>query len=124
MRKKKFNLKNTWEILKDAFKSFGEDKITRLSGSLAYYMIFSMAPLLIVLISLASIFLGREVVEGSVYETLDGFLGGTAAAQLQETVKNASLEGKSPLAASIGGLALLLGATTVFAQIQSSINDI
>lgn len=122
--KKKFSFKGLWEVLKDAFKGFGDDKVTKLSGSLAYATVFSLAPLLIMIISLAGIFLGRDAVEGKMYGQLASFIGHDGAIQLQEMVKNASLAGKSRMAAIIGGISLLLGATAVFAEIQDSINSI
>ena len=112
------------EVLKNAFTGFGDDKVTKLSGSLAYYTVFSMAPLLIVIISLCGLFLGREAVEGKIYNQLTSFVGSDTAAQLQEIIKNASLAGKSRVAAIIGGITLLVGSTTVFAEIQDSINGI
>ncbi|CAN5160543.1 YihY/virulence factor BrkB family protein [soil metagenome] len=124
MNNKKFSIKNLFQVLKNAFKGISEDKVTKLSGSLAYYTVFSMGPLLLVIISLCSIILGREAVEGQVYAQLDGFLGHDTALQIQEIIKNASLQGKSTFAATIGGIALLIGATTVFAEIQDSINTI
>ena len=121
---KKFSFKGFIEIFKNAFTGFSDDKVTKLSGSLAYYTIFSMAPLLIVIISLCGIFLGRDAVEGKIYGHLAGFVGADTAAQLQEIIKNASLAGKSKVAAIIGGITLLVGATTIFAEIQDSINGI
>ena len=102
----------------------GEDKITKMSGSLAYYTVFSMAPLLVMIISLCGIFLGREAVEGKIVAQLSGFVGVDTAMQLQQIIKNASLAGKSTMAAIIGGITLLIGATSVFAEIQDSINTI
>jgi membrane protein len=122
--KKKITAKGLFEVLKNAFTGFGDDKVTKLSGSLAYYTIFSMGPLLVVIISLCGLFLGREAVAGKIYNTLTGFVGADTAAQLQEIIKNASLAGKSKVAAIIGAITLLIGATTVFAEIQDSINDI
>ncbi len=122
--KKKVSVKGLFGVMKDSFKGFGNDKVTKLSGSLAYYTVFSMGPLLVVIISLCSIFLGREAVEGKIFEQLSGFVGHDTALQLQEVIKNASLAGKGKLAAIIGIIALLFGATTVFADIQDSINKI
>lgn len=122
--KEKFSFKGFWEVLKNSFKGFGNDKVTKMSGSLAYYTVFSMAPLLIMIISLCGIFLGREAVEGKIYGQLAGFVGADTAHQLQDIIKNASLAGKSKIAAIIGGITLLVGATTVFAEIQDSINTI
>ncbi len=120
----KLSYKGVLEIFKNAFSGFGDDKVTKLSGSLAYYTVFSMGPLLIVIISLCGLFLGREAVEGKIYGQLAGFVGSDTAAQLQQIIKNASLAGKSKLAAIIGGITLLVGATTIFAEIQDSINSI
>ncbi|MEO7561004.1 MAG: YihY/virulence factor BrkB family protein [Ferruginibacter sp.] len=120
----KFSLKGLREVLKNAFKGFIDDKVPKLSGSLAYATIFSLAPLLMIIISLGSIFLGREAVEGKIYTELNGFIGASTAAQIQEIIKNGSLAGKTKLAAIIGLITLLIGATSVFAEIQDSINSI
>lgn len=120
----KFSFKGFIEIFKNSFTGFSDDKVTKLSGSLAYYTVFSMGPLLIVIISLCGLFLGREAVEGKIYGQLSGFVGADTAVQLQEIIKNASLAGKSKLAAIVGGIILLIGATTIFAEIQDSINSI
>lgn len=110
--------------LKLTFKSFGEFKIPKLSASLAYYTVFSMGPLLIVIISLCGLLLGKEAAEGSVYNQLVSFVGKDTALQLQQIISNASLAGKSTVAAIIGGVTLLLGATSIFAEVQDSINSI
>ncbi len=121
---KKLTFKGIAEVFKNAFKGVDEDRIMKLSGSLAYYTVFSMGPLLIVIISLCGLFLAKEAVEGTVYSQLAGFVGSDTAKQLQEMIKNASLAGKSKLAAIVGGVTLLIGSTTVFAEIQDSINGI
>lgn len=122
--KRKFTLKGLWQVLKDSFSGFSDDKVLKMSASLAYYTIFSMAPLLIIIISLSGFFFGRDAAEGKVYGQLAGFVGGDTAVQLQEIIKNASLAGKGKVAAIIGGITLLIGSTTVFAEIQESINMI
>jgi len=122
--KKKVTFKGIWSILKEAFTGFIDHKVTKLSGSLAYYTVFSMAPLLVVIISLCGIFLGREAAEGQVYDQLVGFLGSNTAEQLQDLIRNASLNNKGTVAFVIGLGTLLVGATTVFADIQDSINGI
>jgi membrane protein len=118
----------TWKgiklIFKNSFQGFKDDKLTKLSGSLAYSTVFSMAPLLIVIISICSVFLGRAAVEGKVYEQLSGFVGQDTAIQLQQIIKNASLNGKGTLHIIIGLVTLLIGATAIFGEIQDSINMI
>jgi membrane protein len=121
---KKPDFKQIWKVLKDSFSGFSDDKVTKLSASLAYYTVFSMGPLLILIISLCGIFLGREAIEGRVYGQLAGFMGEDTASQLQEIIKKAAISGKGPIALIIGGVTLLIGATTVFGEIQDSINSI
>jgi membrane protein len=122
--KKKISFKGIWKVLKNTFKGFSGDRILKLSASLAYYTVFSMGPLLLMIISLTSIFFGRQAVEGKVYGQLEGFIGHDTAIQLQQMIKNAAIMGKGELAAIVGGVALVLGATSVFGEIQDSINMI
>ena len=123
-KKKNLTLKGIWEVLKNSFTGFSNHNVMKFSAALAYYTVFSMAPLLIVIISLCGIFLGQEAVEGQIYGALAGFMGEDTAMQLQEIIKKASISGKDTIAAIIGIITLLVGATTVFAEIQDSINDI
>jgi membrane protein len=120
----KLSIKGIWQVLKDASKGFVEDKVPKLSASLAYYTVFSLGPLLIMIIFISSIFWGREAIEGSIYSQMNGFVGAEAAKQMQEIVKNASLSDKGTAAAIIGVIFLLIGATGVFGEIQDSINGI
>ena len=124
MEKKKLSFKGLFEVIKSTFSGFSDHNITKLSGSLAYYTVFSMAPLLVVIIALCGIFLGREAAEGQIYQQLAGFMGKETALQLQEIVKKAAIGNKSNIAFIIGIVTLLVGATTVFADIQDSINTI
>lgn len=116
--------KNNWEILKCSFNGFMDDKGMKLSASLSYYTLFSLAPLLLLLISLVGFFLGRDAVQGQLFSEINGMVGNQAAAQIQETIKNLELSGKTTSAVIIGALTLIIGATTVFAEIQDSINII
>ncbi len=122
--KKKLTFKGIWDVLKKAFSGFSDDKITKLSASLAYYTVFSLGPLMIVIIFLGSFFLGHEAVQGSVYGQIENVVGHNAALQVQDIIKNASLSGKSGLAATIGIITLLIGATSMFSEMQDSINTI
>jgi membrane protein len=122
--KKKFSLQLVWASLKESFRGFSDHKITKLSASLAYYTTFSLGPLLIVIIFICSKILGREAVEGTIYTQMKSFIGPDAAAQIQTIIKNAAINGKNGIAAIIGVITLLIGATTVFGEIQDSINSI
>lgn len=121
---KKITLKGIWQVLKNAFEGFSNDKIFKLSGALAYFTVFSIGPMLIVIIFFADLFYGRAAIEGTVYGQIKDFVGEGAALQIQELIKNASLQGKSSFTAIVGFVTLVVGATTVFAEIQDSINSI
>ncbi len=121
---KKFTIKGFWKILKESFNDFIDDKVLKLSASLAYYTVFSLAPLLLLLLYLCGLFFGKEAVEGSIFGQIEGFVGKNSALQVQEMIKSASLDNKGNTAAIIGGIMLIIGATTVFGEIQDSINTI
>src|SRR5688572_13610021 len=99
---KGFKLKDLWGVLKESFSGFSDHKVPKLSASLAYYTVFSLGPLLIVIIYLCSIFLGREAIEGTIYSQAKNFVGNDAAAQIQDIIKNAAIGGKGTMAAIIG----------------------
>ncbi|WP_205510703.1 YihY/virulence factor BrkB family protein [Longitalea arenae] len=120
---KAFSARGIGTLLKDSFKSFSEDKIPKLGGSLAYFTIFSLGPMLLVIIFLAGLFLGQKAVEGSLYEQINQMVGPTAAEQVQQLIKSAAASGGG-IVAIIGIVTLLIGATSVFTEIQDSINTI
>ncbi|RYZ29976.1 MAG: YihY/virulence factor BrkB family protein [Chitinophagaceae bacterium] len=122
--KKKFSFGLVWKSLKDAFTGFGDDKVTKLSASLAYYTGFSLAPLLVVIIAICGFFFGQDAVQGTIDNQIQSFIGADAAKQIQEMIKNAAVSGKGTMATIIGVVTLLIGATTIFGEVQDSINSI
>jgi membrane protein len=116
--------KKYWQILKQTFSDFMDDKVLKLSAALSYYTIFSIAPMLIVIITLCEVFLGKDAIEGSIYGQINSFVGNEAALQIQQMIKNAALSGDSTWATTIGIITLIFGATGVFGEIQDSINFI
>ncbi len=112
------------KIFRDSFQGFLDDKVLKLSGSLAYTMVFAMGPLILIIITATSFFFGREAIEGKIYGQLEGFMGRDTALQLQEIIKHAAISGKSHLATIIGIIFLFIGATGIFSEIQDSINSI
>ncbi|QEE50458.1 YihY/virulence factor BrkB family protein [Flavobacterium alkalisoli] len=117
-------IKSSGKVLKDTFTGFMNDKGLKLSASLSYYTVFSLAPLLLLIISLTGIFFGREAVEGRVFTEINGLIGSNAASQIQEIIQNLELSGKTNISMIIGAVTLVVGATTVFGEIQDSINII
>jgi membrane protein len=120
----KISIKNAGKILKGTFNGFMGDKGLKLSASLSYYTIFSLAPLLLLVISLAGAIFGQEASEGRIFEEINGLIGSQAALQVQQIIRNLQLSGKSTISAIIGAITLVIGATTVFGEIQDSINSI
>lgn len=114
----------SWNLLKKTYQEFDDDNALKLSASLSYYTIFSLPPLLIIIMSFVSIFFGREAVTGKFFGQINGMVGNEAAFQIQETIKNIELTDSNLFAAILGGVMLLIGASGVFAEIQSSINYI
>lgn len=113
---------NTWIVIRDAFNGFTDDRCLKLSAALAYYTIFSLAPLLVLVMSLASIFLGEEAIQGQIFGQINGLVGNDAAKQIQDMIKSVSLSGKTNTALAIGIVTLLVGATSIFVEIQDSVN--
>jgi len=101
-----------------------DDNGLKLSAALSYYTIFSLAPMLLVIISVLNFFYRNGDIQGEVFAQITSLVGKNAAEQLLEILKNAEMSKKSGVAAAIGIATLLIGATGVFAEIQDSINYI
>jgi len=114
----------TFQLFKEVANEFIEDNVLKLSAALAYYTIFSLPPLLIIIISLSGVFFGEEAVRGQLFGQINGLVGGDAALQIQETIKNVKLSGNSGIATVLSLGILIFGASRVFAEIQDSINYI
>lgn len=111
-------------FIKQVFKEFSADNIFKYSASLAYYTVFSIAPLLVIVMSVGGAIFGREAVQGEIYGQLNQVLGDVAALQIQNTIKNIHLQGNNFVATVVSVIVLLLGATTIFGEIQDSLNKI
>lgn len=117
-------LRTTGKILKEFFAEFGANKVPKLAAALAYYTVFSLPALLIIIIWLSDIFYGQQAVEGKLYKELDNMIGKESALQIQEAIRNTSLSNDSYLATIIGVVTLIIGATGIFGEIQDSINQV
>lgn len=111
-------------LLLDTFNNFNDDNAIKLGASLSYYTLFSLPPLLIIIISLGGVFLGEEAIKGELVNSISGFVGESSAHFIQSTLSNIQLNQNGGLAAIIGSGVLLFSASTVFIEIQSSINFI
>lgn len=111
-------------LLKKSFEEFLEDNVMKLSAALSYYTIFSLPPLLIIIISLSGVFFGEDAVRGQLFGQINGLVGNAAALQIQSAIANVKLSSSGTFATVLGMAALIFGASGVFAEIQNSINFI
>ncbi len=100
-----------------------EDRVMKLSAALAYYTIFSLTPLIIIIISSASLFLGDNMDPNTkLFGEISEMIGFEAANQLRTFVNNSNLSGRSTIGLVIGIITLVIGSTAIFIEIQDSIN--
>lgn len=111
-------------VIIDVFREFSADNIVKYSASLAYYTVFSIAPLLVVITTFFGILFGHEAMQGQIYVQLNKFVGSRAAIQIQDIIKNIHLGGNNFFATVISIVILFIGATSIFGEIQDSINKI
>lgn len=112
------------KVIKNTVNCFLEHKVLKMSAALSYTTMFSMGPLLLVILFLSDLFWGREATEGTIYNQIKSFVGSSGATQIQTIIENLSISDKGNTAGLIGIITLLIGATSVFAEIQDSINTI
>jgi len=118
-------LKSLFELLKKTALQWSDAKASRLGAALAYYSIFSLAPLLLVIIAFAGIFLGgHDSARTQMIQNLGNVIGPEAARQIGEMAQGANKQSSGTLASIIGIVVLLFGASGVFLQLQDSLNTI
>jgi membrane protein len=117
-------LSGIWPLIKLSVLSWKKDYASSMGGALAYYTLFSIAPVLIIVIAVAGFFLGPEAARGEIVTQLRGLLGDDGAAAVQGLLESASQPEEGLVATITGFVLLLLGATTVFAELQSDLDRI
>lgn len=116
--------KPTLELLRATVSLWTSKNAFQLAGALAFYTLLSMAPLLIIVITLTGVILGEAAVQGEVAGQMTRFVGPDAAEVLEETVRRVRIEEAGLFPTLLGVAAMLFGATTVFAQMQKALNSI
>ncbi len=112
------------QLLKATGSEWVDDRVMRLSAALAYYSVFSLAPLLIIAISIAGGIFGEEAAHGAIAGQLSGALGQEAAVAVQEMIAGAKTSGNNRLMAAVGSVVLLISASGVFAQLKDAMNTV
>lgn len=117
--------KSIFSLLKEAFTEWREDEALQLGAALAYYTIFSLAPMLLIVITVAGLVFGREAVQGQLDNQIQGMVGAQGADAIQGMVANAGRHKDGGMWATvIAFVTILFGATGVFTQLQTSLNHI
>lgn len=119
------SLKKTWKAFKETFIAFFDDNILKLSASLSYYTIFSIGPLLLIIISIISFFFGgREAAQDRILNQLGGLMGKDVVIQIDQILNSFNNGDQGMIGIIVGVVMLLIGATTIFLDIKDSINQI
>ena len=123
--KRSWRENSLWILLRTTFEEWNADNAARLAAALAYYTIFSMAPLLVIVFAVAGLFYGREAAQGRLLVEIERYITNRDAAQLIETaVENARVPTTSALATLVGFALLFWGATGVFGELRNALNNI
>ena len=113
-----------WRVLKATFAEWYEDDSFRLAASLAFYTIFSLAPVLLIATGVASMFLARETATDRIVAEVQGLVGADGAQAIRQVLEASSGFGQGIWAIATGAVTFLLGATAVFAELQAALNKI
>jgi membrane protein len=113
-----------WELLKHTAKDWQKDEVPRLSGALAYYTLLSLAPLLVVAVSIAALVFGDEAARGQISSELTALMGPQASAGIETILAHARAPEEGALGATVGMAVLLFGASGVFGELQADLNKI
>ncbi len=116
------NYKSIWKFISDVFDKWMDDKAPKLGAAVAFYTIFSLAPLLLISISLSGIIFGEDAARGKIVEEVQGLIGRNGAEIIQTAIKGASDMESGIIAAIISLITLFIGATAVFVELQDSLN--
>ena len=117
-------IRDTWALLRDTVLSWIDDDASTLGAALAYYTLFSIAPLLLIVIALAGLVFGEQAARGGVIDELRGLMGDDGARAVESLLASANRDGHGVWATVGGSIVLLIGATSVFAELQNAMDRI
>jgi membrane protein len=111
-------------LFRDAGKEWSEDNALRLSAALAYYALFSLAPMLVIVLSILALVYGQEAAQGQLFGQIEGIVGGKSAEAIQAMLAASSSKAESLVSTLIGLVTLFIGATAVFGELESALNTV
>ncbi|WP_457424383.1 YihY/virulence factor BrkB family protein [Roseateles sp. P5_E7] len=113
-----------WGLIKASLVAWLDDYAPSMGAALSYYTVFSLAPLIVIVVSLAGLVFGTEAVRGEVFGQIAGLMGPEAAKGIQDMLASVSKPSTGAIGAAIGVVVLLVGATTVFGELQDALDRI
>ena len=118
------SLQQWWTLIKQAVQAWSDDYAPSMGAALSYYSVFSMAPLLLIVISVAGLVFGEEAARGELFGQLAGLMGADAAKTMETLLISVNKPAQGIVSTLIGIGVLLIGATTVFGELQNSLDRI
>ena len=120
----KRKLQQSWALIKETLHEFSEDNVMHYGASLSYYTLFALPPMIIIVITAAGTFFGKDAVSGQLYAQLAGLLGEEGALEVQEIVAAAMKLKPNFFAKAVGIAAILVSSTGMFLALQDALNTI
>ena len=117
-------MKTLWNLLTTTFNDFMADKALTLAAAIAFYTIFSLGPVLVIVIAVAGFVWGEQAVEGELVSQISGTVGEGPAQQIETVIRNASRGAQGIVATIISVVLLIIAATGVFSQVKDSLNTV
>jgi membrane protein len=113
-----------WQLLKESAAAWDQDNAWRLGAALAYFSVFSLAPLLIIVVVIAGVVFGEKAAEGHLVSQISDVIGIDGARFIETMIRNVYTSGSSVAATVIGIVTLMLGATAVFVELRDALNTV
>ncbi|AEL26095.1 YihY/virulence factor BrkB family protein [Cyclobacterium marinum] len=123
-KEQKYRLKDTWSLLKATYKEWSDDDAFGNAASVAYYAVFSLPGLLLIIVSIIGLFMDRTDTVAEITSGLTSMIGAQSAESIAEILVNANIADQSVFMSIVGVGTMLFGATGLFVQLQKSLNSI
>ena len=120
----KMSLKECWTLVKQAATAWVDDHAPSMGAALSYYTVFSLAPMLLIVVAVAGLVFGQDAARGALFGQLSGMMGAEGAKAVEDLLASVSKPSEGILATITGVVILLIGATTVFGELQDALDRI
>ena len=118
------NLREAWDLVYESVNEWINDRASRKGAALAFYTVFSLAPILILAIAIAGFFFGKDAARGEIFLQISDLLGRDGAQAIQAMIENASRPGAGAVATFLGFATLFVGATTALVELKDGLDQI